>query len=551
SGDGFEPVGEFSTESGRLDPSRIDGLMWLMRAGVLCNDSSLQKENDKWSVKGDTTEGTLIVTAMKAGIDPDALKAEYPRIFEVPFDSDKKRMTTVHAHDGRKIAFMKGAAESTIRLCEKMYVEGTPVDMTDEDQKEILERDAEMASRALRVLAIAMRDVTDAPFSEDAVETGFTFLGLVGMIDAPRKEAIEAIKKCRSAGIRVIMITGDHELTAKAIAKEMGIAAADNVQSMSGRELEKISTEELAERVKKINVFARVAPEHKVKIVEALKKNGEVVAMTGDGVNDAPALKRADIGIAMGITGTDVTKEAAEMVLTDDNFASIVNAVEEGRGIYGNIKKFIGFLLSCNGGEVIAMFLAMFLVDPGLLPLLLPIQLLWMNLVTDGLPALSLGVEPTPTDIMERPPRDPKERPITRRMGYRIIAAGLLMAVGTLISSSIEFAQTNDEARARTVAFCTLVMFQLFLVFSMRSENRLITQLGLRSNPKLLYAFVISLALQLMVVYVPFLNPIFKTVPIGVEEWIIILPISLSLLVLSELWKAIRYKGKKNELSSP
>lgn len=551
SGEGFEPVGEFSVDGTKLDPSEVDGLSWLLKAGALCNDSSLQREKNKWSIKGDTTEGTLIVTARKAGIDHDELKAEYPRVFEVPFDSNKKRMTTVHEHDEKKIAFMKGAAETTVHLCDKMYIDGETVAMTDKDQKTILEIDAEMARRALRVLAIAMRDVTDVTSFEDGVEKGFTFLGLVGMIDAPRKEAIEAIKKCKGAGIRVIMITGDHELTAKAIAKEMGIVETDEVPSISGRELEKISTEELARRVKEVRVFARVAPEHKVKIVEALKKNGDIVAMTGDGVNDAPALKKADIGIAMGITGTDVSKEAAEMVLADDNFASIVHAVEEGRGIYGNIRKFVSFLLSCNAGEVTTMFLAMFIMDPGLLPLLLPIQLLWMNLVTDGLPALSLGVEPTPPDVMDRPPRDPNERPITRRMGYQIVAIGLLMALGTLLASYLEFSQTHDEVRTRTVAFCTLVMFQLLFVFSVRSERRLITQMGLRSNSKMLYAFVIALALHLMVVYVPFLNPVFKTVPIGIDEWIIILPISLSALVLNELWKVIRFREKKNESSTP
>jgi Ca2+-transporting ATPase len=551
SGEGFEPVGEFSVDGTKLDPLEVDGLSWLLKAGALCNDSSLQREKNKWSIKGDTTEGTLIVTARKAGIDHDELKAEYPRVFEVPFDSNKKRMTTVHEHDEKKIAFMKGAAETTVHLCDKMYIDGETVAMTDEDQKIVLEKDAEMARRALRVLAIAMRDVTDVTSFEDGVEKGFTFLGLVGMIDAPRKEAIEAIKKCKGAGIRVIMITGDHELTAKAIAKEMGIVETDEVPSISGRELEKISTEELARRVKEVRVFARVAPEHKVKIVEALKKNGDIVAMTGDGVNDAPALKKADIGIAMGITGTDVSKEAAGMVLADDNFASIVHGVEEGRGIYGNIRKFVSFLLSCNAGEVTTMFLAMFIMDPGLLPLLLPIQLLWMNLVTDGLPALSLGVEPTPPDVMERPPRDPTERPITRRMGYQIIAIGLLMALGTLLASYLEFSQTHDEVRTRTVAFCTLVMSQLLFVFSVRSERRLITQMGLRSNSKMLYAFVIALALQLMVVYVPFLNPVFKTVPIGIDEWIIILPISLSALVLNELWKVIRFREKKNESSTP
>ena len=549
SGEGFEPVGDFSVRGERVDPTKTPNIEWLLKAGSLCNDSALLKEKDKWVVKGDTTEGTLIVTARKAGIDTDALKAQYPRIFEIPFDSDKKRMITVHENEGRKIAFLKGAAESTVTLCSEMVVNGSTVSMTDADSQAILEEGAEMAMRALRVLALAMRDVTDVKLDESSLEGGFVFLGLVGMIDAPRREAIEAIRKCKTAGIRVIMITGDHELTARAIAREMGIVEGEEAASMTGKELATISTEELAMKVREVSVFARVAPEHKVKIVDALKRNGEIVAMTGDGVNDAPALKKADIGIAMGITGTDVTKESSEMVLTDDNFASIVDAVEEGRGIYANIKKFIAFLLSCNAGEVTAMFMAMLFISPEMLPLLLPIQLLWMNLVTDGLPALTLGIEPAPPDTMTRPPRDPNERPITRRMAYQIVAIGLIMSIGTILSSFLEFSETQNPERARTVGFCTIIMFQMFFVFSIRSEDRLIARTGLRSNPKLVYAVLISIALQLMVVYVPIMNPIFKTVPIGLEEWAVIIPIALTAMVANEAWKIISGRSKNNKRS--
>ena len=408
SGEGFEPKGTFFMQGEVLRTNDREDLSMLLVAGALCNDSSLYMEDGKWKVRGDPTEGTLIVTAQKGGIDVDRITKDSPRIFELSFDSVKKRMTTVHEVDGRKLAFMKGAAEKVVPLCTKRRMKDQEVDLTSQMAEFVLAKDNEMAGRALRVLAIAVRDVTDVPLEEAALEKDFTLMGLVGMIDAPRKEAMEAIKKCRTAGIRVIMITGDHELTARAIAVEMGIAEPGRDKVVNGKTLETASDAELTELLKEVNVFARVAPEHKVRIVEALQSQGKIVAMTGDGVNDAPALKKADIGVAMGITGTDVSKEASQMVLMDDNFASIVNAVEEGRGVYDNIKKSVTFLLSCNAGEVMAMFAAsLMFVDPKFLPFLLPIHLLWMNLVTDGLPALALGHRP----IAQRYHAEAPERP--------------------------------------------------------------------------------------------------------------------------------------------
>jgi len=536
SGEGFETVGEFSIDGHPIDPNGFPEVRWLLRAGALCNDAQLVEEDGKNRIKGDTTEGTLIVTARKAGIDERELNESFSRVFEIPFDAGKKRMTTVHRGG---FVFMKGAAESVLPLCTHICIGGEVRELTEEKRAEILERDAEMAQRALRVLALAMKRMEGQP-SEETVERNLIFLGLVGMIDAPRKEAVEAIRLCRKAGIRVIMITGDHALTARAIAQEMGIAEGDDFKVLTGRDLERMDVEELSGRVREVSVFARVAPEHKVKIVEALRANGEIVAMTGDGVNDAPALKKADIGVAMGITGTDVSKEAAEMILMDDNFASIVAAVEEGRGIYENIQKFVGFLLSCNAGEVATMFIAtLIFIDPEFLPFLLPIQILWINLVTDGLPALALGVERTEREVMDKAPRNPTESPITRSMLLRILLVGIIMAGGTLLAFQLEYMQTEDIMRARTVAFCTLVLLQMFYVFSMRSERKTLWSMGIVSNMKLVYAVTISIVLQLMVVYLPPLNTVFRTSPIGIEEWLIILPIALSAFVVSELWKIV------------
>ncbi|HEY3421084.1 MAG TPA: cation-translocating P-type ATPase [Methanomassiliicoccales archaeon] len=548
SGDGYDPVGEFSTENGKIEPGDDPGLTELLTAGILCNDSQLYKERDRWKIRGDPTEGTLIVTARKAGLDPDAIRSANPRVFEVQFDSDRKRMTTVHDVGGRRIAYMKGASESVTPLCSAIDVNGS-VGILDEDaMRNITERADEMASRALRILAIARRDVTNVAVDE-TVEHDLTFLGLVGMIDAPRKEAVEALVRCRTAGIKVIMITGDHALTARSIARDMCLPSCDLAEVITGTELEAMSNEELSRRVNDVSVFARVSPEHKVRIVEALQKNGEIVAMTGDGVNDAPALKKADIGIAMGITGTDVAKESSQMILVDDNFASIVDAVEEGRGVYENIRKFVSYLLTCNSAEVASMFAASLIyIDPLMLPFLLPFQILWMNLVTDGLPALALGVDPTPKDVMERPPIDPEEPPITRHAAYRIFVLGAIMAASTLISFQLEYVDatmimglSREEAvqRARTVAFCTLVLAQLLLVFSARSPTKTIRQTGILDNKKLIIAVLVSFALQMVIVYLPGLNTALRVTPLGWEEWAVLAPMAMVGLVVNEIWKVV------------
>lgn len=547
-GEGYEPVGDFLAGTGRAVPDGDPDLRELLTAGTLCNDSQLFQEGGRWRVRGDPTEGTLIVTARKAGLDPDALRTAYPRIYEVQFDSERKRMTTVHQMGGRRIAYVKGATESVLPLCSTRWENGSQVPLGKPDRAEISRINDEMASRALRILAVARRDVTDQNL-DDSIEGDLTLLGLVGMIDAPRKEAVAAVERCHRAGIKVIMITGDHALTARSIAKDMCLRSCDEAVVVTGAALETMSDEELSREVKDVSVFARVSPEHKVRIVEALQRNGEIVAMTGDGVNDAPALKKADIGIAMGITGTDVAKESAQMILVDDNFASIVDAVEEGRGVYDNIRKFVSYLLTCNSAEVAAMFAASLVyLDPLMLPFLLPIQILWMNLVTDGLPALALGIDPTSKEVMERPPIDPREPPITRDAAYRIFAIGAVMAAATLVAFELEFVEAtavmglsraDAVQRARTVAFCTLVLAQLLFVFSARSPTKTIRQTGILDNKKLILAVLVSFGLQMAIIYLPGLSAAFRVTQLGVEEWAVIAPMAILGLLANEAWKVL------------
>ncbi len=541
SGEGFEPKGEFSIEGKQIDPLEIDRLVWLLRASTLCNDSNLMKEEGRWEVSGDPTEGSLVVLATKAGVDVERLRDEWPRTFEIQFDSQKKRMITVHSYEDRKYAFLKGAPETTLPLCIKRF---DGIELRKEDREEILSRNADMARRALRVLALAMREVSEVP-REESIEQGFTYLGMVGMIDAPRSEATKAIAVAQKAGIRIIMITGDNPLTAKAIAQEMGITSEEG-GVIGGWELSHMSEKDLDREVKEVSVFARVAPEDKVRIVDSLKRNGQVVAMTGDGVNDAPALKKSDIGIAMGITGTGVSKEAAEIVLTDDNFASIVSAVEEGRGIYDNIRRFVYFLLSCNSGEVGVMFFAtLAFTQPEFLPFLLPTQLLLINLVTDGLPALALGLEPSSPDVMTRCPRDPREPPITRSMALKIVVLGVVMAIATLAVFVISYDENPDALRSRTMAITTLVLLQLFFVLSVRSETESIFRERFRTNHRLYYAFLASVGILLLIIYLPPLNAAFKTVPFQLDEWALVLPFSLAGLVANEVLKFFANRGKK------
>lgn len=536
-GEGYQPKGEFNFTHGR-EPKEFN---LLLQIAALCNNASLAKgdisiggllrrlspQQREWQINGDPTEGALLVMAAKGGIWREQLEKRERRIIELPFDSERKRMTVIcqNTKDGSKTAYVKGAPDVIMELCSHIYQRGKVVPLTNSMKQSLLRQNAKMADDALRVLAMAVRELPPGleDYSENNVERELVFVGLAGMIDPPRPEALQAVLTCKRAGIKTVMITGDHHLTAQAIGDELGLLGRGS-RVLSGVELDAMDDKELQQQVEKVAVYARVSPKHKLRIVQALKKNGHIVAMTGDGVNDAPAVKEADIGIAMGKTGTDVTKEASCMVLADDNFKTIVDAVEEGRGIYDNIRKFIRYLLSCNVGEVLVMFLA---VLAGLPLPLLPIQILWVNLVTDGLPAMALGVDSADRDIMNRHPRHPQESVFAHGLAWRILSAGIVIALGTLAAFGIGLTWGSEDL-ARTMAFNTLVFYQLFYVFLCRSERHSILEIGLFSNPYLLGAVGVSLALQLMVVYIPFFQPIFKTIPLGLEHWLVIFAISFT-----------------------
>ncbi len=501
----------------------------IFKAMTLCNDASI--DNDKGI--GDPTEIALLKAASEIGIHKNELEKSYPRINEIPFDSFKKRMTTINSSpDNQEIylAFMKGSVDSVLDI--------SSIDSNMKEQ--ILIENEKMAADGIRVLALAYREIEKGmPLSE--VEKGLTFLGLVGMIDPPREEAYEAVKICMKAGIVPIMITGDHPSTAKSIAKRLGITN-ENGQIITGRDMELLEPAHLNNLLASVRVFARVSPEDKIRIVTSLKDKGHIVAMTGDGVNDAPALKKADIGIAMGITGTDVSKEASDIILRDDNFATIVKAVYEGRVIYDNIRKFIRYMLSTNSGEILTMFFALMIGMP--LPIL-PIQILWINLVTDSFPALALGVEPAEKNVMNRPPRDPKESIFARGLWQHIIWVGLLMSFGTLgvMAWGLKY---DDLDHARSMVFFTLAGFQMFHVMAIRSERESIFTLGLLSNKALLGAVVLTFILQLMITYTPILQRIFKTAPLSTIELFICVTISFSVFIAVEVEKA--YFRRKSSL---
>ncbi len=464
-GAGYAPVGEFRG-SGPVDISKSESLQMLLKGGILCNDSDLHEKEGKWLVKGDPTEGALVVAAAKAGFHVREMRLENPRIEEIPFSSERKRMTTIHQmEDSKRMAFLKGAPEIVLDRCSQILEDGGMRKLTDSDKAQVLKMNEGMAKDALRVLGIAYRNIPDGiAYSEDAVENDMVFLGLTGMMDPPRDEAIEATKVCKEVGIKPIMITGDHKLTAVAIAKEIGIYREGDMV-LVGEELEKMSDEEFGKVVDKVTVYARVSPMDKLKIVKAWKAKGEVVAMTGDGVNDAPALKHADIGIAMGISGTEVTKEAADMVLSDDNFATIVSAIERGRWIYDNIKKYLTYLLRCNITEVIVIGGVVLILGPEYLPLL-PAAILYINLVTDGLPALALGIAPPDPDIMQRPPRDPKESVFSWDVRAFILLA-LLIEIPFFYY--LFFHELTDITHARTEIFFLFIIIELIIAFNFRS----------------------------------------------------------------------------------
>ncbi|MFM2093470.1 MAG: Calcium-transporting ATPase, partial [Planctomycetota bacterium] len=545
-GAGYAPHGEFQLQASASSPpmrqtinaaNHIE-LQQLLLIGARCNHAAVRPvgdSSDAWRVIGDPTEGALLVAAKKGGVRVDPPHDHL--VFEIPFDSERKTMSVVVRRDDQSHwTYSKGAPEVLLAKCTHELQQGIVVNLTQDRREQIIRTNAEMASRALRVLALAYRQHDP---HEKAVyeESDLIFVGLVGMIDPPRDEVRDAVAKCHTAGIRPVMITGDHPATALAIAQELRLAK-DRTRVLTGADLDQLSDSALIDSVADISVYARVSAEHKLRIVSAWKQRGEIVAMTGDGVNDAPAVKAADIGIAMGITGTDVTKEASDMVLTDDNFASIVSAVEEGRGIFDNIQKFIHYLLSCNAGEVLLMFFAAIVGWP--VPLQ-AIQILWINLVTDGLPALALAMEPPERDIMTRPPRPPHESVITRERGWRMLLHGSLIAA--VAAAGFWIAYQGDQTqlpRARTIAFCVTAFSQLFFAFSCRSQRYTLPELGLFTNPHLFVAICISGLLQLSVAILPFAQRVFETGSELRGEWLLILGLSLAPVTLIEIGKLIR-----------
>ncbi len=549
-GAGYSPHGEFlridnsdgpkdgkpSVET-KINAQDDPELLPLLTASARCNNATIHQkdgEGDGWQVIGDPTEGALRVVAMKAGIQADDSNDRI--LSEIPFDSNRKTMSVViQSADGRVVMHSKGAPEMILGKCVRERRGDLDVELTAERRREIIKTSSQLASRAYRVLALAYRDQTLAG-ADINEESGLVFAGLVGMIDPPRDEAREAVKKCRIAGIRAVMITGDHPETALAIARELHIAD-DQSRVMSGRELDEATTEQLEKDVESISVFARVSAEHKLRIVKALKARGQIVAMTGDGVNDAPAVKAADIGIAMGVTGTDVTKEASDMILMDDNFASIVSAVEEGRGIFDNIRKFIHFLLSCNTSEVLLMFIAALAGWP--VPLM-AIQILWINLVTDGLPALALGMEPPEKDIMNRPPGPPEQAVLTKQSGLLILCHGLLIAGVTLTGFWLVYeGEETQLAPARTVTFAVAAFSQLCFAFGCRSHRYTMPELGVFSNGWLFGAVAISVLLQLGIMAIPWTQTVFEVATLSSWEWLLILLLSVIPVTVIELLKIV------------
>ena len=502
----------------------------LMISLALSNDAEM---NASGNIIGDPTEVALYLIAKENGFDKATLQKDMPRVNELPFDSERKCMTTFHRWHGEYISFTKGGVDV---LLDKSVNILTSEGVRKINRAEIENINTRMASEGLRVLCIAMRRWKELPgdFSPENIERELTVLGLVGMMDPPREEVFEAIRTCKQAGIVPVMITGDHPVTAKTIAKRLGILENNTEAIITGKELDTLSLEEFEERVEDIRVYARVAPEQKLKIVKALQDKDQFVAMTGDGVNDAPALKRADIGIAMGITGTDVSKEAAHMILLDDNFATIVKAVNEGRKIYDNIRKFIKYLLTTNSGEIWTLFLAPLVGLP--IPLL-PIHILWINLVTDGLPALALSAEPAEEDIMKRPPRHPKESIFAHGLGLHAIWVGLLM--GGIVLGVQAWSIMTDHAHWQTMVFTVLCLTQLGHVLAIRSERKSLFTIGIFSNKYLIGAVVFSFVIQMATIYIPFLNPIFKTEPLTMSELVLTLALSSGVFFAVELEKMI------------
>ncbi len=546
-GEGYRPEGEFQDDGRSVDLAGYPGSRLLLRAATLCNDAYLETgEGDGWRMVGDPTEGALVVAAAKADLWHNKLAQDYPRLDEIPFDSTRKRMTTLHPDPryGGYVAYIKGAPDLLLQLSDKVVEDGTERPLTDEKRRNILEVNESLASNALRVLGVAYRPLAELPASPTAeeVERNLTFVGLVGMIDPARPEVKSAVALARHAGIKTVMVTGDYKNTALAIARELDLISGEAV-ALTGPELDRLSDADFEAQAEEVDVYARVSPAHKVRIVEALKARGHVVAMTGDGVNDAPALKRANIGVAMGITGTDVSKETADMVLTDDNYTSIVSAVEEGRIIYSNIRKFVYYLLSCNMGEIMIVFLATLFGWP--VPLT-AIQLLTLNLVTDGPPALALGLEKGDPDIMDRPPR-PVNEPIINREMIGGIAVQTIAITAAVLSAFVvgRHWHPGDEVLAQTMAFATLAISELLRAYTSRSEHYGLHQIGVLSNKYMQWAVGASFVIILAVLYLPFLNALFSTQPLGLREWAVMTPLVFVPALTAEVKKWVLRLGDR------
>ena len=533
SGVGCLPRGTISSAGSESGGEFPPGLTELLTAGVLCNDATIDAGSDAEDCRatGDPTEVALVTLAMKAQLDPAEVRSASPRVDEHPFDSETKRMATVHRANGGQVVYVKGAPEAILPACARAHWRGDVIAMSDGARRAAEAGVQDMAARGRRILAIARRDITGRGLKDVDLDGDLTLLGLVGIIDPARPEARASIQQCHTAGIRTVMITGDHKLTAKAVANETGLMTAD-AEIIDGPQLDAMSEEDLLTRAEHIGIYARVSPEHKLRIVRALQAQGHVVAMTGDGVNDGPALKRADIGVAMGVTGTDVAREAASMVLADDNFATIVAAVEEGRVIFDNLRKFVRFLLTTNLAEVFTILVALLVGWP--VPLL-PLQILFLNLVTDGLPALALGVEPGEKDVMAQPPRGPAQGIFGGGMIRWVLMGSMLMTALVLLVMGTGV----DLAHQRTIAFTALAFAQLANCVALRSERRLVVRIGVLTNPAMAVAIFVSVVAQLLVVYVPTLQKLFHTVALSASELWLCVGVALLVGLMVEAGKLL------------
>ncbi|MBI5055721.1 MAG: cation-transporting P-type ATPase [Nitrospirae bacterium] len=536
-GSGYLPEGEILHEGISVEAHDRKQLMHVLRIGLLCNESYVYEEDGQYRVDGDPTEGALIVSAIKAGLETETEKEKYQQISIVPFESDRGYMATLHKHHGKKLIFVKGAPERIIDMCVKS------VDDTELEKKDILHVATDFAKEGLRVLAFAYKEAPHdmEELTHQNAESDLVFGGLQCMIDPPRPEAIEAINGCRRAGIRVVMITGDHAVTASAIARKLGIDEKGNV--LAGKEIEDMDDSELFEKVQSVSVYARVSPQHKLRIIQQLKNHGEIVAVTGDGVNDAPALKTAHIGVAMGRGGTDVAKEASDMVLTDDNFASIFNAVKEGRIVFDNIRKVTFFLIPTGVAAILSILGTIVMGLP--IPYV-PAQLLWINLVTNGLQDVALAFEPGEKGIIDRPPRDPKEGIMSRILIERTIVVGLIISAGVVYNFVTALNQGDSIEKARTVAVTTMVFFQFFQAWNSRSELQSVFRIKLLSNPFLFFSMMAAFLAQLSVIYVPALQWVFRTEPITTGEWLRILMVSATVVLVVEIDKWMRRRKQGN-----